>query len=156
MAVEKLPESGKKLGVLPTSPDALSSRSRRDAESQKKPATVVNSSHQTVANIEKPGTIMEPVEHQGIEITSNKRGMPQVTVAKNPPGNIGQQASEPLVKISGFAEIYTDYQTQIGHSIFRIVGNREQANDLTQDVFIKVYKALLSGTNIRASTLRAF
>jgi RNA polymerase sigma-70 factor (ECF subfamily) len=41
-----------------------------------------------------------------------------------------------------FERIYVEFKTPIYNFIYRLVGNREQADDLTQDTFIKVYKAL--------------
>ncbi|HEY3992675.1 MAG TPA: RNA polymerase sigma factor, partial [Ktedonobacteraceae bacterium] len=36
------------------------------------------------------------------------------------------------------------------------IGNREQAYDLAQDVFVKAYKALLGGTNVQPGALSAW
>ncbi|HKW22698.1 MAG TPA: sigma factor, partial [Ktedonobacterales bacterium] len=41
-----------------------------------------------------------------------------------------------------FERIYDQYKTPIFNFIFHLVGNRELADDLTQDTFLKVYKAL--------------
>lgn len=41
-----------------------------------------------------------------------------------------------------FERIYDEYKTPIFNFIYHLVGNREQADDLTQDTFFKVYKAL--------------
>lgn len=41
-----------------------------------------------------------------------------------------------------FERIYQEFNTPIHNYIFHLVGNREQAADLTQDTFLKVYKAL--------------
>jgi RNA polymerase sigma-70 factor (ECF subfamily) len=41
-----------------------------------------------------------------------------------------------------FDRIYEDYYAQIYKYIFHLVGNREQADDLTQDTFFKAFRAL--------------
>ena len=41
-----------------------------------------------------------------------------------------------------FSEIVVRYQNKIYSYTYRLVGNKEEAEDLTQDVFIKVYKNL--------------
>jgi len=41
-----------------------------------------------------------------------------------------------------FERIYDQYKTPIFNFIFHLVGSRELADDLTQDTFLKVYKAL--------------
>ena len=41
-----------------------------------------------------------------------------------------------------FERIYDEFKTPIYNHIYHLVGNREQADDLTQDTFMKAYKAL--------------
>lgn len=41
-----------------------------------------------------------------------------------------------------FDRIYEDFWTPIGNYIYHLVGNRDQADDLTQDTFLKAFKAL--------------
>jgi RNA polymerase sigma-70 factor (ECF subfamily) len=41
-----------------------------------------------------------------------------------------------------FERIYDEYKTPIYNYIYHLVGNREQADDLTQDTFLKAFKAL--------------
>jgi RNA polymerase sigma-70 factor (ECF subfamily) len=41
-----------------------------------------------------------------------------------------------------FERIYDEYKTPIYNYIYHLVGNREQADDLTQDSFVKAFKAL--------------
>jgi RNA polymerase sigma-70 factor, ECF subfamily len=62
----------------------------------------------------------------------------------------------PVVGIDDFEEIFTRFQTPITNFVFRLVGNREQAYDLTQDVFVKAYRALSSGTTIQAAALSSW
>ncbi len=62
----------------------------------------------------------------------------------------------PVVGIDDFEEIFTRFQTPITNFVFRLVGNREQAYDLTQDVFVKAYRALSSGTTIQSAALSSW
>jgi RNA polymerase sigma-70 factor (ECF subfamily) len=62
----------------------------------------------------------------------------------------------PVVGIADFEEIFTRFQTPLTNFIYRLVGNREQAYDLAQDVFVKAYRALASGTTIQAAALSSW
>lgn len=61
-----------------------------------------------------------------------------------------------LVDVADFEAIFQRFQTPIINFVFRLVGNREQAYDLAQDVFVKAYKALAGGTKIHAGALSAW
>lgn len=87
----------------------------------------------------------------------------QLTQAEDPSLSASPEAasapssdSGPVVGISDFEEIFTRFQTPLTNFIFRLVGNREQAYDLTQDVFVKAYRALSSGTTIQAAALSSW
>src|SRR5260221_14726741 len=41
-----------------------------------------------------------------------------------------------------FERIYDEYKTPIYNYVYHLVGNREQADDLPQDTFLKAFKAL--------------
>jgi len=76
---------------------------------------------------------------------------------------IGEQAAShaaaeagPVVTIADFEDIFARFQTPLINFVFRLVGNREQACDLTQDVFVKAYRALSSGTTIQAAALSSW
>ena len=49
-----------------------------------------------------------------------------------------------------FEEIFRVYHTRIYHYVYRLVGNAEDAQDLTQDSFLKAYRALLRGAQPRS------
>jgi len=68
----------------------------------------------------------------------------------------GQAEAGPLITIDDFEEIFARFQTPLTNFVFRLVGNREQAYDLTQDVFVKAYRALSSGTTIQAAALSSW
>ena len=62
----------------------------------------------------------------------------------------------PVAGIGDFEEIFSRFQTPLTNFVFRLVGNREQAYDLTQDVFVKAYRALSSGTTIQTAALSSW
>jgi RNA polymerase sigma-70 factor (ECF subfamily) len=61
-----------------------------------------------------------------------------------------------VITLDDFEDIFTRFQTPLTNFVFRLVGNREQAYDLTQDVFVKAYRALASGTTIQAGALSSW
>jgi RNA polymerase sigma-70 factor, ECF subfamily len=67
-----------------------------------------------------------------------------------------QDLTGQVVDVSDFEEIFTRFQTPLCNFVFRLVGNREQALDLTQDVFVKAYRALAGGTTIQAGALSSW
>ena len=62
----------------------------------------------------------------------------------------------PLIGVDDFEDIFTRFQTPITNFIYRLVGNREQAFDLAQDVFVKAYRALSGGATIQAGALSSW
>jgi RNA polymerase sigma-70 factor (ECF subfamily) len=60
------------------------------------------------------------------------------------------------VEIADFEQIFQRFQMPLTNFIFHLIGNREQAYDLTQDVFVKAYKALLNGTVVQPGALSAW
>ncbi len=62
----------------------------------------------------------------------------------------------PVVGVDDFEDIFTRFQTPITNFVYRLVGNREQAYDLAQDVFVKAYRALAGGATIQAGALSSW
>jgi RNA polymerase sigma-70 factor (ECF subfamily) len=60
------------------------------------------------------------------------------------------------VNVADFESIFLRYQGPITNFIYHLLGNREQAYDLAQDVFVKAYKALLGGTIVQPGALSAW
>src|SRR5437868_11798062 len=60
------------------------------------------------------------------------------------------------VDVADFEAIFLRFQGPITNFIYHLIGNREQACDLTQDVFVKAYKALLNGTVVQPGALSAW
>ncbi len=46
---------------------------------------------------------------------------------------------------AAFEEVFREYHTRIYNYAYRLVGNAKEANDLTQESFLKAYQALLRG-----------
>jgi RNA polymerase sigma-70 factor, ECF subfamily len=60
------------------------------------------------------------------------------------------------VDVADFEAIFERFQGPITNFIYHLIGNREQAYDLAQDVFVKAYKALLGGTAVQPGALSAW
>ncbi len=60
------------------------------------------------------------------------------------------------VDVADFETIFLRFQGPITNFIYHMIGNREQACDLAQDVFVKAYKALLGGTIVQPGALSAW
>jgi RNA polymerase sigma-70 factor (ECF subfamily) len=60
------------------------------------------------------------------------------------------------VDVADFEAIFLRFQGPITNFIYHLIGNREQACDLAQDVFVKAYKALLNGTVVQQGALSAW
>jgi RNA polymerase sigma-70 factor, ECF subfamily len=60
------------------------------------------------------------------------------------------------VDVADFEAIFLRFQGPITNFIYHMIGNREQASDLAQDVFVKAYKALLGGTAVQPGALSAW
>src|SRR6266700_6725501 len=108
-------------------------------------------------------------------IDAERKGLPILPLAVNEEssverGNEGEAmvdthpqlavsaVQEPVqkVEVADFDAIFLHYQGPITNFIYHLTSNREQAYDLTQDVFVKAYKALLGGTVVQPSALSAW
>jgi RNA polymerase sigma-70 factor (ECF subfamily) len=94
-------------------------------------------------------TIPMPVEGGGDEEKDAKHTL----VGISPP-NLATQPEQ--VNVADFEAIFTRFQGPITNFIYHLIGNREQAYDLAQDVFVKAYKALLGGTVVQPGALSAW
>jgi RNA polymerase sigma-70 factor, ECF subfamily len=57
-------------------------------------------------------------------------------------GRARMAKAESLQQAWSFERIYDEYKTPIYNYIYHLVGSREQADDLTQDTFLKAFRAL--------------
>jgi RNA polymerase sigma-70 factor, ECF subfamily len=94
-------------------------------------------------------TIPMPVEGDGDEEKDAEQ-----TLAGISPPNLAIQPEQ--VNVADFEAIFTRFQGPITNFIYHLIGNREQAYDLAQDVFVKAYKALLGGTVVQPGALSAW
>jgi len=85
-----------------------------------------------------------------------KEELPLVNDDEEELSELPVQAPLPPVDITQFEAIYTRFSTPIGNYLYRLVGNREQALDLAQDVFVKAFRALDGGTTIQAGALSSW
>ncbi len=78
-------------------------------------------------------------------------GSPDNHRAARPSKPLEEQVSEAISAVQptgqvneedAFERIYTDHRTRVFSTAFRMVGNRADAEDITQDVFVKVFKKL--------------
>jgi RNA polymerase sigma-70 factor (ECF subfamily) len=69
---------------------------------------------------------------------------------------VAAQEEVQKVEVADFEAIFLRFQTPITNFIYHLIGNREQAYDLTQDVFVKAYRALLGGTVVQPGALSAW
>src|SRR5436309_8213442 len=76
------------------------------------------------------------------------------TLSQQSVAGLREQAER--VDVADFEAIFLRFQGPITNFIYHLIGNREQAYDLAQDVFVKAYKALLGGTVVQPRALSAW
>src|SRR6266536_4520419 len=76
--------------------------------------------------------------------------------ASLPPATAQPEQTVEKVEVADFEAIFQRFQVPITNFIYHLIGNREQAYDLAQDVFVKAYKALLGGTVVQPGALSAW
>lgn len=67
-----------------------------------------------------------------------------------------EDAPGPVVDIRDYEAIFMRFQGPIINFLYRMVGNREEAFDLSQDVFVKVFRALSGGDRIKEGALSSW
>src|SRR5437660_10183397 len=81
----------------------------------------------------------------------------EAVVDTHPPLSVPtSQEQVQKVDVAEFEAIFLRFQGPITNFIYHLIGNREQAYDLAQDVFVKAYKALLGGTVVQPGALAAW
>jgi RNA polymerase sigma-70 factor (ECF subfamily) len=102
-------------------------------------------------------------EHRGQELAEEEASRVQAPVDKGErvTDTVSQQSVAALqeqarVDVADFEAIFLRFQGPITNFIYHLIGNREQACDLAQDVFVKAYKALLGGTVVQPGALSAW
>jgi len=115
-----------------------------------------NSNLRSVQDVERknrptpPLTVAEDSRTQTVRVGDNVVGThPQLAVSAS-------QEQVQKVDVADFEAIFLRFQGPITNFVYHLIGNREQAYDLAQDVFVKAYKALLGGTVVQPGALSAW
>lgn len=102
-------------------------------------------------------------EHKSQDLAEDEAKHVQASVSKGErvTDTVSQQSVAALqeqarVDVADFEAIFQRFQGPITNFIYHLIGNREQAYDLAQDVFVKAYKALLGGTVVQPGALSAW
>lgn len=66
------------------------------------------------------------------------------------------QEPGPVITVRDFSDMFERYQTPIVNFIYRSIGNREEAYDLAQDVFVKAFRSLDGGIKIQAGAFASW
>ncbi len=96
-----------------------------------------------------------------VDETDNRVESAPVDEVERSTGTISLQSADASqeaqrVDVADFEAIFLRFQAPITNFIYHLIGNREQACDLAQDVFVKAYKALLGGTVVQPGALSAW
>ncbi|HEX8730472.1 MAG TPA: sigma-70 family RNA polymerase sigma factor [Ktedonobacterales bacterium] len=113
------------------------------------------------ATLAEPGALATPDVAPGVDVATAVQSPPEESLAAadaEPEGDVAEARDEPgpMVGVDDFEDIFSRFQTPITNFIYRLVGNREQAYDLAQDVFVKAYRALAGGATIQAGALSSW
>ena len=120
-----------------------------------------NSRLHSIMDAKQPGRPTTPLLHEEDSHTETA----SIDVEERATDTIAQQSVHSLevlqeqaqrVDVEDFEAIFLRFQGPITNFIYHMIGNREQACDLAQDVFVKAYKALLGGTVVQPGALSAW
>ena len=117
-----------------------------------------NSSLHSIIDAKQPGRPTTPLLHEK-DSQADAASIDEEERATDP---VAQQSVHVLeeqaqrVDVADFETIFLRFQGPITNFIYHMIGNREQACDLAQDVFVKAYKALLGGTVVQPGALSAW
>ena len=120
-----------------------------------------NSRLHSILEAKQSGRPTTPLLHEEDSLTETA----PVDEEERATGTISRQSANVLdalqeqaqrVDVADFETIFLRFQGPITNFIYHMIGNREQACDLAQDVFVKAYKALLAGTVVQPGALSAW
>ena len=113
-----------------------------------------NSSLRSVRDTERKNRPTSPLTEESYAEPAN---VGEEVVDTNPQLSVpALQEQVQKVDVADFEAIFLRFQGPITNFIYHLIGNREQAYDLAQDVFVKAYKALLGGTVVQPGALSAW
>ncbi len=108
----------------------------------------------------RPTTPLGEEEDSLVEAPIDEGASAEETLSQQSVGGASsREQAEPIalrVDVADFETIFLRFQGPITNFIYHLIGNREQAYDLAQDVFVKAYKALLGGTVVQPGALSAW
>ena len=117
--------------------------------------------HTVVDASKQPGRSSSPLlreedsQTEGASIDKEERATESIAQQPVHSLEVLQEQSQ-RVDVADFEAIFLRFQGPITNFIYHMIGNREQACDLAQDVFVKAYKALLGGTVVQPGALSAW
>lgn len=156
-----------------TEPKPRSRKTRaQGGEKRAKGATPV-SANTAVPQVEAASELVSPNEarearapeaaEMAVALADSERADEETEISREETGDAVESPAEraeagvgPVVGVIDFEDIFTRFQTPITNFVYRLVGNREQAYDLAQDVFVKAYRALAAGATIQAGALSSW
>lgn len=112
-----------------------------------------NSRLRSVLDAEHKGQESAEAEASRVQASVDEGARVTDTVSQQSVAALQEQAR---VDVADFEAIFQRFQGPITNFIYHLIGNREQAYDLAQDVFVKAYKALLGGTVVQPGALSAW
>src|ERR1700730_16309933 len=116
-----------------------------------------NSRLLSTLNADAPGYTTRPLQHEEdrcAEVSLDEEERVTDTISTQSTSTLQEQVQR--VDVADFEAIFVRFQGPITNFIYHLIGNREQAYDLAQDVFVKAYKALLNGTIVQPGALSAW
>src|SRR5438093_1537993 len=120
-----------------------------------------NSSLHSIIDAKQSGSPTTPLLHEedrqaeAVSIDEEERATNSVAQQSVHVLEVSQEQAQ-RVDVADFEAIFLRFQGPITNFIYHMIGNREQACDLAQDVFVKAYKALLGGTVVQPGALSAW
>src|SRR5436309_15068264 len=120
-----------------------------------------NSRLHSIIDAKQPGRPTTPLSHEedslleGASVDEKDKANDIIAQQSVHVLEVSQEQAQ-RVDVADFEAIFLRFQGPITNFIYHMIGNREQACDLTQDVFVKAYKALLGGTIVQPGALSAW
>src|SRR5713226_4320224 len=116
-----------------------------------------NSHLRSVREVEREGRPTSPLTVDEDSCAEAANVEEEVVVDTHPQLSVPvSQEQVQKVDVADFEAIFLRFQGPITNFIYHLIGNREQAYELAQDVFVKAYKALLGGTIVQPGALSAW
>jgi RNA polymerase sigma-70 factor (ECF subfamily) len=116
-----------------------------------------NSRLRSVRDVEREGHPASPLTMDEDSCAGTANVGEEVVIDTHPQLSVPvSQEQVQKVDVADFEAIFLRFQGPITNFIYHLIGNREQAYDLAQDVFVKAYKALLGGTIVQQGALSAW